>query len=251
MLSNEYVKNTYNLLCAGGNKIKTGKRNQMMYQYGGTIGPAQYPTYLQLPGKTVHMLPRPVVKSRPHRLGHRIMNNCNWLRELVSDIERFTLNHLEEDKSPTSAIILDHVLLSKQLIPPCLRICDTFFTQMILLGKVGEKEGIIPIHVDEDDHITALLSIGSHKLVGGDTVYVETYPDDRVLLKKRIPFKHGNVQIGYFDGVLHGSLRWNGGERFVINFSLQKKYSVISMNTKILFIDIISMMVIHRVHFVL
>lgn len=184
MFSNEYVKNTYNLLCASGNKIKTGKRNQIMYQYGGTIGPSQFPTYLHLPGKTVHMLPIPVVKSRPHRLGHRIMNNNCWLQELVSDIKIYTLNHLEEGKSPTSAIVLHHVLSSKQLIPPCLRICNTFFTQMILLGKEGENDGIIPLHVNEDDHITALLSIGSHNLEGGDTVYVEKYPDDRVLLRK-------------------------------------------------------------------
>ena len=172
------------------------------------------------------MLPRPVVKSRPHRLGHRIMTKCVWLRKLVQDIESLTLKHLELDKSPTSVIIQKHLEASKKLIPPCLRICDTFFTQMIFLGTHGETEGSIPPHLDKDDHITALFSMGSECMIGnqGTTVYIEkNEPDDRLTIIKRISFRHGNLQIGTYDKVIHGSLGWDSGERFVMNLSLQKK----------------------------
>ena len=96
---------TYKFLCSGGNYIYTEKRKLKMFQYGGTIGPSQFPTYLRHSDQSVHMLPRPVVKSRPHRLGHRIMTMCVWLCKLVQDIESLTLKHLELDKSPTSVII--------------------------------------------------------------------------------------------------------------------------------------------------
>ena len=58
---------TYKLLCSGGIRIQTKRRNMVMFQFGGTIGPSQFPTFsLQSEDEdTRHMLPRPVVKSRP------------------------------------------------------------------------------------------------------------------------------------------------------------------------------------------
>ena len=129
------------------------------------------------------------------------------------------------DKSPTLVIIRKHLVASKKNIPPCLWICDTFFTQMILLGTHGDTEGSIPPHLDEDDHITALFSMGSECMIGnqGQTVYIEkNEPDDRLTFMKRISFRHGNLQIGTYDKVIHGSMGWDRGERFVINLSLQK-----------------------------
>ena len=38
-----------------------------------------------------------------------------------------------------------------------------------------------------------------------------------------IPFKHGRIQIGFFDEIIHGSDKWEKGNRGVIDFSLKKK----------------------------
>ena len=58
---------TYKLLCSGGIRIRTKRRNMVMFQFGGTVGPSQFPTFsLQREDDDIwHMLPRPVVKSRP------------------------------------------------------------------------------------------------------------------------------------------------------------------------------------------
>ena len=217
------------MLCVGGNKLYTKKRELSMYQYGGTIGPARYPTYELGTDGIKHMMPRPVVKSRPHRFGNKLMTECKWLIELIQDIETLTLKHIAEDTSPTSVMIKEYVKDRKALIRKCLRICNTFFTQMILLGDHDQTAGRIPLHMDTDDHITALFSIGNESMNGkeGETVYIEkSYPDVGVTIKKRIPFSHGNLQIGYYDEVIHGTVQWFEGKRFVMNLSLQKKIYV-------------------------
>ena len=196
-----------------------------MYQYGGTIGPSKYPTFkLDKNSNKKQMLPRPVVKSRPFQLGHSILTKCNWLIDFVQHVERLTLNYLLEHKSQLTVSVLDHVQFCKEYVHPSLRICGTFFTQMILVGCFKHNHGSIPPHKDDDDHITALVSLGHmNSLKGGDTFYAEELSDGTLCIKKRVPYKHGNVQIGLYDHVKHGASDWHNGQRGVINFSLQKK----------------------------
>ena len=218
------VELSYNLLCAGGNRIKTRKRNLVMFQYGGTIGPARYPTFVHSTDPHhCHMLPRPVVKSRPGNLGWRLLLTLLWLKKLCADIEYLTIEFLKRQKSHTSEIMLRHIEFCKNNVPPCLRICNTFFTQMILVGSSHCCNGHIPLHLDENDHITALLSLSSSDVViGRRTFYVEKCRDKCLLrVKKKIEFKHGNLQIGFYDSVFHGAKAWENCMRGVINFSMQ------------------------------
>ena len=98
------------------------------------------------------------------------------------------------------------------------------FTQIILVGSYNTKSGYIPPHYDDDDYITALVSLGNTtNLRGGDTFYSELRKDSTLSISKRIPYRNGNVQIGQFDQVLHVSFHWTNGERGVINLSIQKK----------------------------
>ena len=94
---------------------------------------------------------------------------------------------------------------------------------MIIVGSCNETIGDIPLHIDTKDHITALLSIVSPTVKGGSTLYYQSHSDDNFILKKENPFCCGNVQIGSYDKVFHGSQSWFGGIRGVINFSLKKK----------------------------
>ena len=208
----------------------------MMFQYGGTIGPSRYPTFkLDEESFQKKMLPRPVKLSRPEQIGHIIMSNCGWLNELCKDVESLTINYILEHEeqltvphpvigTQSTVPLIDIVKFSKVHIPPCLRICKTMFTQMILVGSFNTKSGYIPPHYDDDDYITALVSLGNTtNLRGGDTFYSEIRKDGTLSISKRIPYRNGNVQIGQFDQVLHGSFHWTNGERGVINLSIQKK----------------------------
>ena len=68
----------------------------------------------------------------------------------------------------------NHTISSKSNIPSTLRICDTFFTQMILVGSFNKTELCVPQHEDDDDYVTALISLGNTEtLVCGETFYFE------------------------------------------------------------------------------
>ena len=103
---------------------------------------------------------------------------------------------------------------------------------MIIVGCYKTNGGYIPLHLDNDDHITSLLSLGGGvDKSEGCTFYVQNKATDDtsksgsplVQIKKRVMYEHGNLQIGCYDNVLHGTNRWLRGNRGVINFSMQKK----------------------------
>ena len=81
-----------------------------MYQYRSTIGPSRWPIYVlsHKPDKK-HMLPRPVVKTRPGWLGHTILNTCKWLQKVCKDIELLTLEHLQQQQTQTSEKLLKQI----------------------------------------------------------------------------------------------------------------------------------------------
>ena len=142
---------TMNQVKKGGVKTSTKKRELNMWKYGGTIGPARCPKYLQnvnIPRYS--MLPRPFTLSCPDEMGHTIMTYSHWLKHLVTDVEELTLQFLSkmiDTKFATN--VMKHVTFSKNNVPSCLRTCDTCFTQMVFLGI--EKEGQLPAHTDNDD----------------------------------------------------------------------------------------------------
>ena len=137
------------------------------------------------------------------------MKPCTWLNEICRDIEMLIIDTLKSQKTQKSESILKHINFSKTIIPPCLQICNSFFTQMIMVGSCHTTNGEIPLHLDKDDHITALLLSGSSDIKdGGVNFYVETSMDVSILdISKRIQFKNGNLQFGTYDKVLHGAKR--------------------------------------------
>ena len=46
------------------------------------------------------------------------------------------------------------------MIPSSMRICDSIFTQAILVENV-DKECFIPLHLDKNDYFNVLLSISN------------------------------------------------------------------------------------------
>ena len=61
----------------------------------------------------------------------------------------------------------------EKIIPQTLGLYNTFFTQMILVGKCNECKNLgIPPHLDEDDIISRIITLGSSN-DGGDTNYYD------------------------------------------------------------------------------
>ena len=230
VLSKEYYKKSIIILCKGGTRMKTKKRMMTMYQFGGTIGAARYPLFLieisdeKEPNKKFSMLPRPVVKSRPGECGHTILKYSKWLNYLVRDIASYVFQYLYELNNELSKKCLHIIKECKKIIPKSLRICDSFFTQMIILRiDEKEKEHNIPIHIDTDDYVNAILTLGDISEKDGNTVYYNgTHKKSVGRECLSIPFLHGRLQIGFFDKIYHGVKPWTG-DRVTISFSLQKK----------------------------
>ena len=144
--------------------------------------------------------------------------------DFVKHVERVTLNYLLKNSTQSTVSVLDHIWFCEEYIPPCLRICGNFFTQMILVGCFKDRYGSIPPHKDDDHHITALVSLGHmNSLNGGDTFYAEQLSDGKLTIKQRVPYQHDKIQIGQYGNVKHGAFCWQNGQRGVINCSLQKK----------------------------
>ena len=96
MFSSDKIMTNYKLISSGGNRIKTPKIGQVMYQYVGTIGPARTPKF-RVNGnpKEEHMLACPVVKSCPYQQGSIMMKKFHWLIQLVKKIEYLTFKYLK------------------------------------------------------------------------------------------------------------------------------------------------------------
>jgi hypothetical protein len=137
------------------------------------------------------MLPRPVTLSRPGDMGHTIMTYLHWLIQLVKDVEELTLQFYSQiNNTKFSNSVMKHIKFSKEHIPSCLRICDTYFRQMVFLGF--ENQGELPAHTDNDDYINAVCSFGDDTIKGGMTLYYDgkdTKHQGKVVHK--IPFHHG------------------------------------------------------------
>ena len=79
---------------------------------------------------------------------------------------------------------------------------------MIILGEIDE-EGVIPIHVDQDNHISDILTLGNNNLKGGITMYLNGInTKDTGDVVHKLPFMHGRYQVGNFDSIYHGVDAW-------------------------------------------
>jgi hypothetical protein len=170
-----------------------------------------------------HMLPRPVASCRlPFNTGYVLLSNNKWLQDFIQDIERLLIEFLKRKRTPMFQEILGRVMFSRHKLHSSLRICDTCFTSMIAVGDL-KQDGNIPMHLDDNDYVTALICIGAVRIVGGETVYYNGTSEDALGSQiLSVPRQHGRLQIGFYDNIYHGANPWINGQRGVINLSIQK-----------------------------
>ena len=211
---------TYKKLRLSGTYFKTKKRSISMSCYGSTITAAQFPKFIK--NGVHHILPRPYESSKPGGDGYKLMHS-SWFEALLKQIEEgvyYFLENIHPDKNIASKI-WNKMNLCKSIVPKELRISNTFFTHMTVLGNYADSGDGIPAHFDEKDIITALFHIGNVSEGGGTIYYDGRSVSDKGNSMYTIPFKHGRIQIGCYNEVLHEVEAWSG-QRGCINFNLKE-----------------------------
>ena len=205
-------------LCGEYNKTK--KRSTPMYCYGSTITCTRYPKFFD-DGRP-QILPRPYFTSKPNQKGSKLLNS-SWMRSFFLEVEHHVLHYLHNlcpDKR-LKKMTLFNVELARKIIPQCLRLGGSFFTHMSVFGTISKEDGKMPLHFDERDIISCIFHLGKVKK-GGSTSYYSgdsaKEPGNRI---HQVPFKHGTLQIGFFNKVLHGVDEWDG-QRCGIQLNIKK-----------------------------
>ena len=107
-------------------------------------------------------------------------------------------------------ITLLKVELSKKIIHECLRLGGSFFTHMSVFGTVNKEDGEIPIHFDERDIISCVFHLGKVLHGGSTSFYAGDKPENPCNKIYQAPFRHGTLQISFFNHVLHEVDDWEG-----------------------------------------
>ena len=213
-------RKTLKKLTVCGEYNKTKKRSTPMYCYGSTITCTRYPKFFA-DGRP-QILPRPYFTSKPNQKGFNLLKT-SWMGSFLHEVEHHVLHYLHNlcpDKHLKKVTLLN-IELSRKIIPPCLRLGDSFFTHMSVFGTISKEDGKMPIHFDERDIISCVFHLGK-VASGGSTSYYSgdspSSPGDRI---HQVPFKHGTLQIGFFNKVLHGVDEWEG-QRCGIQLNIKK-----------------------------
>ena len=120
------------------------------------------------------MLPRPYKNNLPFSAGFHLLQQ-KWVCDFFFDIERLALDfifiHLPKNRQ--SDLLKKMIILSKSQIPAELRICNTFFTQISLIGNMVSSNGeqSVDPHVDKDGFFTAIIHFGNPKKGGNLIIY--------------------------------------------------------------------------------
>ena len=90
---------------------------------------------------------------------------------------------------------------------------------MVIVGNCNETNiGILP-HLDEDDIISCIITLGSPNN-GNDTDCYDGLKNNMFWTKQiSVLFKHCQSQIGCYNKIYHGVRSWYGN-RITLNFNL-------------------------------
>ena len=144
---------------------------------GSTIFASKYPQFKNPTSVLYPMLPRPYEKCRAKGIGQRSMKR-KWFRHLLFDLDvccRLHVHHLlnvytlndDLEKVEEMKSVIDLMNYSEKAVLQTLRLCNTLFTVMVIVRKCNEINNGRPPHLDEDDNISCIITLGSPNN-GGD-----------------------------------------------------------------------------------
>ena len=81
---------------------------------------------------------------------------------------------------------------------------------MVIVGKCNETNIGIPPHLDEDDIVSCIITLGSPNN-DSDANYYDGLKNNMFEAEQiSVPFKHCQLQIGYNSKINHGVCSWYG-----------------------------------------
>ena len=95
------------------------------------------------------------------------------MNSFLHEVEHHVLHYLHNycpNKNLRKFTLLN-VELARKIIPQCLHLGDSFFTQMSVFGLVSKEDGEIPLHFDERDIISCVFHLGKVKSGGSISYY--------------------------------------------------------------------------------
>jgi hypothetical protein len=224
-LSQDYFAVTYKNTWSSGTQCSA--KSAPMRILGATIGATRPRETYQFKDDegNQRMLPR---RNKNSRRGEKGCNTLEmkWVIDLAHSAELLTLAYLSEQDPAMRKKVLD----AKNKIPIELRVGNSCFTSMALVGDVGSNDGNNHPHRDRNDLTSLIITLGDKNVTGGRTLYYR----GGSCFKLKDPYRtcgevmastkfvHGQYQIGPFESVLHGGEQWSG-HRVVISFYLCKK----------------------------
>ena len=85
-----------------------------------------------------------------------------------------------------------------------MRLGQTFFSQLIIVGDFVQHQNEIESHLDEDDIISCKITLGEPSY-SGETMYKNGIPQVTSSdVEIKIPFQHCRLQIGSYNKISHG-----------------------------------------------
>ena len=226
-LSRNNYHDTVKTFLSTGYQIRSNKRGEKvnMVVFGTSTGASTAPKFRNEQGNHV-MLPRPVLHSKPTEKGAILMSK-QWFKNLTTVLEQLTISHVK--KQIDNKAIMKTINFVKSNIHSTLRICDSCFTQMVILWSPNEEANSLNTsgmkeHIDIDDCLTCILTLGDVEY-GGNTNYYNGITKSGLMkstgsLMKTVPFEHGQVQIGNYRDIVHGVSPWVG-QRITFNYHIQ------------------------------
>ena len=230
-----YIKTIHSLICnisCSNNK----KRNIENYVLGSTCFGGPSPRYWHEEKEKHSMIPRPYKDYKPESLVLCVLKQDRY-NDLINLCAYETKNYLYRSlifyskfDVPNASYLITQIKETLCIIdfienhvPLALRIGNSFFTQMVVIGNTTiRKHDGIPKHLDKD-MITCIINFGVVDKGGGSTAFYNGSNSENKFGKMvyEVPFEHGRIQIGFFCDIIHEVKPWNGNRMtFNLNFKL-------------------------------
>ena len=179
-----------------------------MRLYGSTCFACQTHRYSRLDG-SCGTIPR--IYKTPKQL-----SNSHFISQIAKVAEFVVMCYYKiHDKS-----LLSRLQKCKDIVPDKLRIANTIFTAVALIGSPVEKKKHNHPHKDINDIVSIFITFGD-RVTGGSTNYYDGDKPSAAKVTNVVQFEHGQFQIGPFNDVLHEGQKWTGN-RMVISFFLSR-----------------------------
>ena len=188
-----------------GYKIQTKKWYVPMSCFGSTFGTTNYPNMFI--NNKFQNIPRPYSTYRPNTEGYLFIHK-KWFSQFIQHIEakviQYLMLHIIGKDTKTNT--LNDIIFSKTYIPKDCRICNSFFTHMIVVGDIAQYGSHVNPHFDSGDTIAALFHVVDNTAKGRSINFNDGLDrKNKEEIYTSIPYEHGRITIGFSNNVIHGT----------------------------------------------